>query len=638
MKNILIFDTNFGFLSDVEARLLLNEIENIDITVRNKLDSIHEDVESMQPDEIIIFANLLSSLPDWDFGIPVRTYARDAEGIKLSAEKHLQCYGIVRNAEDLITAIENNKLVSVEKKIIETKEVNTQNIPSQNTDYPSSVLQDNQNEQKAQIQTAEHVSTYPPLNQDICSTQPINEDTVKMQQQKIAEQQIANPRFQKNMPQQHIQTQPQQTTEQWSQPIPSQSVPQSQPFPKQRTHENQMDYFTENREAILAALLSGQNPQNKPQQPNQQQAFPTGGTQGFAQEQLHTQNPQQGYTQEQFYRQNPQQGYTHQQSYVQNPQPVYSQQNAFNPSYEVEKDLGNIKKKAKVISTYSAKGGVGKTTLSCELATFLALTANGRGKFKVCIADFNIDFGNVLNTLDFNPRGTCMTHWASNIKDRMRRGETSESINYTQAEIESFLQKKDKDGLYALLAPLTNADSMAITPVEVEVMLRNLIYNGDFDFIICDTGNNTRDATFLALNCSDEVFLILTQSVNAANSNQSFLMTMLPINFDMNKIKIIINMIKPGKAVGATVEEVADSIVNPATRKPFECIAKINDLNDVRNAENVGEPLVYNSSHEFTQNIASVAKHVVGDTFVLPELPKQNLFTELLNKLQKMKR
>lgn len=51
---------------------------------------------------------------------------------------------------------------------------------------------------------------------------------------------------------------------------------------------------------------------------------------------------------------------------------------------------------------------IGKTTLSCELATYLALTSNGRNRYKVCIADFNIDFGDVKNTLNFDPNKACM--------------------------------------------------------------------------------------------------------------------------------------------------------------------------------------------------------------------------------------
>ena len=69
----------------------------------------------------------------------------------------------------------------------------------------------------------------------------------------------------------------------------------------------------------------------------------------------------------------------------------------------VERDMGNIRDAAKVITVYSAKGGVGKTTLSSDLATYLALTSNGRNRYKVCFADFNIDFGDVKNTLNFDP-------------------------------------------------------------------------------------------------------------------------------------------------------------------------------------------------------------------------------------------
>ena len=592
MRNILIVDTNFGFLSDVEARLLLNEIEDVDITVRNKIDGIHEEIEYLQPDEIIVFVNLLNSLPSWDFGVSIKTYARDAAGIKLSDEKGYPCYGIVKNAGDLITAIENNKIVTVEK----TQPASI--TPQVSTPVPSSIPEQPTVPQKTEAYIEQPTVQKPYESQDILqATQP----EIPSQ---IPAQEPVNPRFQNT----------------YQQPAPQ--TPQQPPI-QPVAPQDMNSYFTENREAILAALLSGQN---TPQQtPPQQPMYPPN-TWG---------NPAYPQPQTPFGQPTISTGYPGQYPISANPQGMPG---VFNPGYEVERDMGNIKKKAKVISTYSAKGGVGKTTLSCELATFLALTSNGRSKYKVCIADFNIDFGNVLNTLDFDPKGACMTHWAASIKERMYRGEKPENINYTQTEIEAFLQQKDRDGLYALLAPLTNADSMGIKPVEVEIMLRNLIHNAGFDYIVCDTGNNTRDATFLALNCSDDVFLILTQSVNAANSNQSFLMTMLPINFDMNKIKTVINMVKPGRAVGATVDEVAESIVNPVTRQPFECIAKINDLNDVRNAENIGEPLVYNSTHEFTQNIATIAKYVVGENFVLPELPKQNLFSELLNKLQKFKR
>ena len=66
---------------------------------------------------------------------------------------------------------------------------------------------------------------------------------------------------------------------------------------------------------------------------------------------------------------------------------------------QISQEVGDTKKRAKIITVYSAKGGVGKTTISCELASYLALTEHGRDKFKVCIVDYNIDFGDVMGCL-----------------------------------------------------------------------------------------------------------------------------------------------------------------------------------------------------------------------------------------------
>lgn len=288
---------------------------------------------------------------------------------------------------------------------------------------------------------------------------------------------------------------------------------------------------------------------------------------------------------------------------------------------EYQRDIFHAPQKARCVTIYSAKGGVGKTTISCELATFLALTSKGRNRFKVCIADFNIDFGDVLNTLSFRSDGPNMTTWAEDIRELLSKGRTPETINYSENQIMTWLQKNEKDGLYALLAPISNADSMDIGEKEIEVMLRNLIENCGFDFVICDTGNNTRDSSFIALEKADDVFLVLTQSVNTANCNNSMLQTCARVGFDMNKISLIINMVKPAKLVGVAPEELVAAFKNPNTGRSYPCVAQIRDNSDVENYGNLGKPLTYNSGHSFTKSIGEIVRYLTQDTSVFELKP-----------------
>lgn len=44
-EKIMLIDTNYGFTSDVESRLILDDIEGIEILTRNNINIIHEQIE-----------------------------------------------------------------------------------------------------------------------------------------------------------------------------------------------------------------------------------------------------------------------------------------------------------------------------------------------------------------------------------------------------------------------------------------------------------------------------------------------------------------------------------------------------------------------------------------------------------------
>lgn len=290
----------------------------------------------------------------------------------------------------------------------------------------------------------------------------------------------------------------------------------------------------------------------------------------------------------------------------------------------IDTEIGS-KKKTEVITVYAAKGGVGKTTISSELATYMARISIGRGFLRVCLVDYNIDFGDVMTTLDYDPKGVNMTYWASEIRERIENGESLDEINYSKESIEKKLQKHEDTGLYALLAPATHQDSMMIDGPELDVMLRNLIEFGDFDYIICDTGNNTRDSSFYALQAADTVLMIATQDVSTASCNSGFLSAMRKYDFDEQKVKLIINCLMPYKYTEVSAEDLEKMF-------RFECVAHIKRSPEVTRANNLSEPLVLSDQdHDFTKAIKKIVAHIMHqDTEVASN--KKGFFAKLFRR------
>ncbi len=701
MLKALIVDNNVSFIDDISRTLMIDERSDIEVYPETNIDNVDRKMDSVNPDVLVVSARICDSR-DWNFGIPVRTYARNARELSIANTQKLECYGVVTRSTQLLNAIVKDSSLYDSSMETDTSVLTSNDLPTNFNHVPFANQQQTNNgfeEIKSEPQS-QSVQQYEPSQSPYAETG----NTIKKEAQPTYKQNYYQNEqsYQRGYQQDNSY---QQTNQQYDQSY-NQNYDQSyQQNTNQQTNQN---YNT-------------QQDQNTYQQTNQQE------TQSSYQQETAATPKQKNYAEKANYNiidsglgyhdskgrwipiyiykyydvesdsmkvingyYDPDSGIFYEYPYpllpppsddtpksepvqeasyddkprakasYNDPEPTYEKEDSYVASSlrdkaaasnkqkkeEEEKqagllaerefnvDMDKLGKRARCVTVYSAKGGVGKTTIACEIATFLALTAHHRGKYKVCIADFNIDFGDVMNTLNFDQRGAVMTTWAADIKARLERGEKPEDIQYSRDRIMVWLQHKEEDGLYALLAPTSNIDSMDIGEKEINIMLDNLISNCGFDFVICDTGNNTRDSSFIALEKADVVLMVLEQVVNTANCNNSFLQTAERVGFDTNKIKLIINRVRPKKSVGISPEELETAFVNQKTGRHyrFETLAKIKYSDDVTNSGNLGTPLVYDSTHEFTKSIGNVVRRLIGEETVLEEPKKRSVWDRIIGR------
>lgn len=253
---------------------------------------------------------------------------------------------------------------------------------------------------------------------------------------------------------------------------------------------------------------------------------------------------------------------------------------------------GGAKQMGRIVTVFSPKGGVGKTTSSVNLALALA----DKGSRKVCLVDLDLAFGDVAITMQLFP-----TH---SIEQAVG---SEDSIDL--AMIEGLLTRHE-DSLTVLAAPAHPDVRERVTPLLISRILRAL--RDGFDYIVVDTSPSFDDATLTALDETDECVVVATLDVPTLKNVKVALETMDMLNIARGHRHLFLN--RADDEVGIGVDKVEAILGMPVS-------AQVRSAMDIVAMTNAGTPIVTaQPNHPASRAYNQLAATVTGEPIGSPDL------------------
>jgi pilus assembly protein CpaE len=251
---------------------------------------------------------------------------------------------------------------------------------------------------------------------------------------------------------------------------------------------------------------------------------------------------------------------------------------------------GGAKQMGRIVTVFSPKGGVGKTTSSVNLALALA----DKGSRKVCLVDLDLAFGDVAITMQLFP-----TH---SIEQAVG---SEDSVDL--AMIEGLLTRHE-DSLNVLAAPAHPDVRERVTPLLISRILRAL--RDGFDYVVVDTSPSFDDATLTALDETDECVVVATLDVPTLKNVKVALETMDMLSIARGHRHLFLN--RADDEVGIGIDKVENILGMPVT-------AHVRSAMDVVAATNAGTPIVTaQPNHPASQAYNQLAASVTGEPIAVP--------------------
>lgn len=177
---------------------------------------------------------------------------------------------------------------------------------------------------------------------------------------------------------------------------------------------------------------------------------------------------------------------------------------------------------SKIITVYSNKGGIGKTTIAVNLAAELAKVT----KDKVALVDLNLQLGDISTFLNLNP--------PFDVNYVIRRLIDKEE----NILIKGFEKYKDLS-LYVLSDPSYIEQSESITTQQITTLFSAL--KKVFPYIVIDMSSSIDSISLKILDSSDWIMFTTIVNIPAIRNAQRCLNLFRSRKYPSNKVKIVIN-------------------------------------------------------------------------------------------------
>ena len=188
----------------------------------------------------------------------------------------------------------------------------------------------------------------------------------------------------------------------------------------------------------------------------------------------------------------------------------------------LQQETQDIDSASKIITIYSYKGGIGKTTVATNLAVELAKSTRN----KVALIDLNLQLGDVTSFLNLNPSFDI----AYVLRNLLEKKE--------DAILQAF-EQYNNTSLYILSDPNYIEESQSIAPHQIENFFK--ILKKMFSYIIIDMSSNIDQNSLKILDKSDLILFTTIVNIPAIRNAQRCLNLFRSRRYPKDKVKLLIN-------------------------------------------------------------------------------------------------